>query len=43
MKMADSVRVVPDESVDLDALLGATTEPADGLAARLLDGFRRSR
>ncbi len=43
MKMADSVRVVPDESVNLDALLGATAELADGLAARLLDGFRRSR
>jgi len=43
MKMADSVRVVPDESVNLDALVGATAELADGLAARLLDGFRRSR
>jgi len=43
MKMADSVRVVPDESVNLDALLGATAELADGLAARLLDGFRKSR
>ena len=43
MKTADHVRLEPDESVNLDALTGAPTELAGGLAGRLLDGFRESR
>lgn len=43
MKMADHVRVGPDESVNLDALTGAPAELAGGLAERLVDEFRRCR